>query len=120
MTPRVFSLNRSNGGVPKIEIDEARVTANGMEGDRQRDRRYHGGPSRALSLYSLELIEHLQSKGHSIGPGTTGENVTLAGVDWREMMPGRRLVVGDVEIELTSFAAPCKSIRKSFIDEDFT
>jgi MOSC domain-containing protein YiiM len=120
VSSRVVSLNRSNGGVPKLAIAAARVTTNGMEGDRQRDRRYHGGPSRALSLYSLERIESLQSEGHPIEPGAVGENVTIAGIDWPEMTPGRRVLLGDVEIQLTSYAAPCKTIRNAFLDQDFT
>jgi len=120
MGPRVVSLNRSNGGVPKLAIDEARVTMNGMEGDRQRDRRYHGGPNRALVLYSLERIEQLKLEGHGIAPGAVGETVTLAGVDWNEMKPGRLVSLGEVEIELKSYAAPCKTIRHVFLDEDIT
>src|SRR5215216_1690249 len=116
MHGNVVSLNRSNGGVPKQAVDEARVTPRGMDGDRQRDRIFHGGPTRALSLYSLELIEALQQEGHPIVPGAVGENVTIRGLDWREMIPGRRLTLGDIEIELTSFASPCKTIRRAFID----
>jgi MOSC domain-containing protein YiiM len=120
MSGRVISINRSNGGVPKLAVPEARATVNGLDGDRQRDRRFHGGAKRALSLYSLELIEQLQLEGHPIVPGAVGENVTLGGVDWRMMQPGRRLTIGEVEIELTSYASPCKTIRRAFLDEEFT
>jgi MOSC domain-containing protein YiiM len=120
MTGRIVSLNRSAGGVPKQAVDAAIVTADGMEGDHQRDLRHHGGPDRALSLYSLDLIEQLQREGHPIAPGTAGENVTIRGVDWRDVAPGAHLALGDVEIEITSFATPCKNIRGSFVDEDIT
>lgn len=43
-----------------------------------------------------ELIEELRSEGHPIAPGTIGENLTLAGLPWKEMRPGVRLEVGDV------------------------
>lgn len=116
----VARINASKGGVPKEAIEEARVTGNGMEGDRQRDRRFHGGPTRALSLYSLELIDALASEGHPVRPGSLGENLTISGLDWTAMLPGARLTIGPVEIELTGFAAPCKTIRHSFLDQDFT
>ncbi len=62
----------------------------------------------------------MQAEGHPIGPGTTGENVTLAGVDWSAMTPGARLALGDeVVIELTDYATPCKTIRNSFIEQEF-
>ena len=117
--PHIASLNRSNGGVPKLPVDRAWASVNGMEGDRQRDRRYHGGPSRALSFYSLELLEQLSAEGHPIGPGAAGENVTLAGVDWSLMRPGTRVTLGDVEVELTAFAAPCTTIRDVFLGDEF-
>jgi MOSC domain-containing protein YiiM len=120
MTARIVSLNRSSGGVPKRQVDEARITIDGVIGDQQSDRQHHGGPDRAVSLYSLDLIEQLQLEGHPIAPGTAGENVTVAGVDWRAMRPGQRFALGDTELEVTGFAAPCTTIRASFLDEDFT
>ena len=111
---RVVSLHRSDGGVPKLAIPEARVTAAGVEGDRQRNLKYHGGPDRALCLYSLELIEALQQEGHPIEAGEMGENVVISGIDWRRMIPGARLRLGEVEIELTAFAFPCRNIRAAF------
>ena len=113
-------MNRSNGGVPKLPVTEAHATRNGLEGDRQRDRRFHGGPDRALSLYSAERIEALRLEGHPIEPGSVGENVTVAGLDWDAIRPGTRLRLGEVEIEVTGFASPCKTIRDAFLDEDST
>jgi MOSC domain-containing protein YiiM len=120
MTARIVSINRSRGGVPKLPVDRAQVTANGLEGDKQRDRRFHGGPDRALCLYSLELIDRLSMEGHPITIGAIGENVTISGVDWGAVKPGTRLTLGAVEVEITSFTVPCKTIRKAFIHEDFT
>jgi MOSC domain-containing protein YiiM len=73
-----------------------------------------------VCLYALELIEALRQEGHPIVPGAVGENVTLAGLDWKLVRPGALLRMGDVMLEVTSFTAPCRNIRKSFLDEDFT
>ena len=115
---RIASLNVSAGGVPKLPVVEARVTLDGMEGDRQRDRRHHGGADRALSPYSLECIDALRLEGHTIAPGAAGENVTLTDVDWRRVRPGARLQLGPIEIEITGFAHPCRNIRPFFLDDD--
>lgn len=112
---RVVSLHRSDGGVPKLAIPVARITFAGVEGDRQRNLEYHGGPDRALCLYSHELIGALEAEGHPVAPGSMGENVVIAGVDWREMVSGVRVRLGTVEIELTAFAVPCRKIRASFV-----
>ena len=113
---RVVSVNVSSGGVPKLPVDRARVSPTGVEGDRQRDLQYHGGPERAVSIYSLDLIEALREEGHPIGIGTTGENLTLGGLDWSLMVPGTRLRIGESEVEITAYAAPCRTIAGSFID----
>lgn len=116
---RVASLQVSNGGVPKLAIPEARITRLGLEGDRQRNRKHHGGPDRAVCLYSRERIEQLRAEGHPIEPGSTGENVTLAGVPWERMVPGVRLRCGDATLEVVSYTVPCKTIRQSFADGRF-
>lgn len=115
----VAGLQRSGGGVPKLPVTEAVVTVAGMEGDWQEDRRYHGGPDRALCLYSKEVIDALAAEGHPISPGAIGENITLAGVNWREVTPGVRLRIGSVEVEVVSYAAPCRTIAGAFLSGQF-
>src|SRR4051812_30932388 len=119
MVGSLHSINVSNGGVPKIARTAAAVRVNGVEGDRQRDLRNHGGPLRAVCLYSLELIRALQAEGHSIEVGSIGENFTLSGVPWEQMVPGATLEVGEVQIELTRHAAPCKNLLPYFVGGKF-
>ena len=56
MEGRIFQLNVSDGGVPKLAVREAVLTSEGLEGDRQQDLRYHGGPQRAVCLFALERV----------------------------------------------------------------
>lgn len=115
--PHIFQLNISAGGVPKLAVASAVVTAAGLEGDWQRNRRYHGGPDRAVCLFALETILHLQADGHPIFPGSTGENVTLAGVDLATLVRGTVVALGDeVVLEITDYAVPCRTIAGSFVD----
>ncbi|MDE3050208.1 MAG: MOSC domain-containing protein, partial [Nitrospirota bacterium] len=86
--PHVHQINVSDGGVPKRPVREARVTERGLEGDRQRNLKVHGGPDRAVCLFSLELLERLQDEGHPIDAGSSGENLTLAGLEWELIRPG--------------------------------
>jgi len=120
MKGRIHQLNRSQGGVPKLPVAEAELTESGLAGDRQKYTTFHGGPERAVSLYSLEVIESLRAEGHPISPGSTGENVTVSGLDWSLLLPGTRLALGDeAVVEITSFANPCGSIRPSFAAGQF-
>ncbi len=115
MEGRIFQLNVSDGGVPKLAVREAVLTLKGLEGDRQQDLRYHGGPARALCLFALERVLELQAEGHPIFPGSVGENLTVVGLDWSGLKPGARLALGEeAVVEITSYTAPCKNIAGSF------
>ena len=114
------SINVSRGGVPKTSIFEALVTEEGVDSDRQRDLRFHGGPDRAVSLFSFEIIEALQLDGHPISPGSAGENLTVSGLDWAALKPGAEIQIGSVRLLVTGFASPCEKISGSFLDGDMT
>jgi MOSC domain-containing protein YiiM len=118
--PRIHQINLSQGGVPKLPVHEAEVTPLGLAGDRQANTKHHGGPERALCLYALERITALQGEGHPISPGSTGENLTLAGLDWAQVIPGTRLLLGDdVVVEITEYTTPCAKLAGSFTDGAF-
>jgi MOSC domain-containing protein YiiM len=105
-----------DGGVPKFAVPSALLGISGVEGDLQRNLDYHGGPNRAACLFCLEVIEQLQREGHPIVPGSVGENLTISGLDWSLLAPGRRLRIGAAILEIASFTKPCKKIRASFSD----
>lgn len=120
MSVRIAGLQLSKGGVPKLPVESARVNSLGLEGDKQRDLRFHGGPDRALCLYSMDRIEELNGEGHPISPGSAGENVTLRGLDWTSVQPGKRYRFGEeVEIEITEYTTPCANIAGSFTNGEF-
>ena len=117
---RIHQINVSGGGVPKRPIPVGFVTRNGLAGDGHAKPGIHGGPSRALSLYSLEQLRALAGEGHPIEPGAAGENLTIAGLDWPRIEPGMRLRLGtEVEVAITSHAEPCRTIAGCFSDGRF-
>ena len=116
----VMQVNTSRGGVPKLPVAGGAITANGLEGDRQQNRKHHGRPFQALCLWSGEVLDELRADGHPIGPGFAGENLTLAGVDWSTLRPGTRLRIGSAVAELSFPAVPCPKQKGWFTDGDFT
>src|ERR1051325_7108870 len=78
---RVFQINASSGGVPKLALSSALVNDLGILSDSHHDTKHHGGPDRAICLYSLEHIIALQQEGHPIFPGSVGENITTFGLE---------------------------------------
>jgi uracil-DNA glycosylase family 4 len=126
---RVVQVNLSPGGVPKQPVPRAWVGPLGLEGDGHHDRTEHGGPHRAVCLYSTEALARLRAEGHPVGPGSLGENLTLEGIELGDLYPGDRLAVGDrpapgdrlavgdrVILEISGPCNPCATIRGSFAD----
>ncbi|MDE2639746.1 MAG: MOSC domain-containing protein [Chloroflexota bacterium] len=119
-TASIQQINASDGGVPKTPLDVADVTELGITVDRQRNTKAHGGPDRALCLFSGDVIETLRAEGHPIGPGDAGENMTLRGLDWAAVGPGSRLRLGEsVLVEVTRYTTPCGHVAQFFRDGDF-
>jgi MOSC domain-containing protein YiiM len=118
--PYLYQINCSPGGLPKLPVPEARVSVEGIEGDCQRNQVLHGGRGRALCLFSFEILAALQQEGHSVYPGASGENLTLAGLDWTQMKPGDRLKIGEeVHIELSSYCEPCRHNARWFVGGNY-
>ena len=117
----VSSVNvNPEGGVPKNSVNSAKLFVDGVEGDLQTDTKHHGGPERAVCLFSSELMNELNREGHKFHPGSVGENLTISGIDWSIMDTGIRLSVGDSVIEITNPASPCSTIQHVFSDHSFS
>jgi MOSC domain-containing protein YiiM/GNAT superfamily N-acetyltransferase len=118
---RVLQVNVSAGGVPKLPVERAWVGRFGLAGDEHRERTVHGGPHRAVCLFGIEAIERLQSEGHPVEPGSVGENLTTAGIEWSLLPVGTRARIGkQLEIELASPTTPCKTQRPNFLRGRFS
>jgi MOSC domain-containing protein YiiM len=115
----VVQLNVSRGGVPKTAATSAELGWRGLLGDVQADRRSHGRPWQALSLWSADVIEDLQAQGHPIDFGSAGENVTVRGLDWATLTPGVRLGVGSALVQVSAYAIPCSKNAQWFTDGYF-
>lgn len=114
----VAQISRSDGGVPKTAVHTARVHRRGIEGDVQKARQHHGRPWQALCLYSAEVIAALQAEGHPISAGSSGENLTLSGLDWSLLRAGAILTIGEMRCELSAPAVPCSKNNQWFADGD--
>lgn len=119
LTGSVAQINASGGGVPKTPVPAGRIGVGGLDGDRQATRRHHGRPWQAICLYSADVIDALAEEGHPIAYGSTGENLTLAGVDWASLRGGLTVRAGTALLRLSVPAVPCKKNRDFFRDGDF-
>lgn len=106
----ILQINISNGGIPKLPIEEAELTPLGLAGDRHAHPDIHGGPRRALLLITAEGIEELKDAGFPLQWGTLGENITTRGLDRRLVRIGQRYRLGQAAIEITKVRSPCETL----------
>ena len=116
----VMQVSVSDGGVPKLPVAVGVVTEEGLYGDRQADRKNHGGVNRAVCLYSYEVIQALRAEGHPIEAGSAGENLTISGIDWSAIGPGSQIAIGvRVILEVTNYTVPCYKNAQWFTAGNF-
>lgn len=106
----IHQVSVSRGGIPKLAVPASFAHPLGLEGDDQRNKKYHGGPLQALLLVSLEDLDGLHAAGFPVSPGALGENLTITGVDFRQLRAGMRFRAGAAVIELTKLRQPCATL----------
>jgi MOSC domain-containing protein YiiM len=111
---RVVQLHRKpkrgrERGLPKPAVPELSITTDGVDGDfnRWRTEKANGDPDQAVLLMREETLADLRAEGWPVQPGELGENLTLADVPADSLVPGARLRVGGVILEVSKPCDPC-------------
>jgi MOSC domain-containing protein YiiM len=86
----------------------------GLAGDCQVYRKAHGGPERALLLYSAAHYARWREEWGlaDLGPGGFGENLTVEGLSEATVCVGDVFRVGDVRIEVSGPREPCQNLAR--------
>jgi MOSC domain-containing protein YiiM len=88
-----------------------RIDRLGLDGDSQVDRRYHGGPERAVCVYPAEhLADWSQAWSVPLESGAFGENLTTLGLDERRVHIGDRFHFGSALLEVSQPREPCRNL----------
>jgi len=66
---------------------------------------------RQVHLIPTELFAEAAERGHQIGPGDLGENITTQDVPLLSLPVGTRLHIGEVVVRLTGLRNPCQQIN---------
>ena len=99
-----------------------RIPARGvnLRGDDQADRKFHGGPDKALCAYALEDTTWWERQlGVKLGAGAFGENLTVAGIDVTNARVGERWAVGTTILEVRQPRLPCFKLGLRMNDPKF-
>jgi MOSC domain-containing protein YiiM len=92
----------------------------GIRGDEQADLRVHGGPDKAVYVYPSEHYPRWSSEfprhAEQLVGGGFGENLTVAGLDEREVSIGDVFMVGSARVQVTQPRQPCFKLGLRFND----
>lgn len=97
------------------------VGLEGLEGDRQADRRVHGGAEKAVHLYPAghyaRLAAAFPALADALVPGSMGENLSVAGWDEESVCIGDVFRVGSCRLQVSQPRSPCWKINHKFGDD---
>ncbi len=103
---KIVSINISEKkGQKKKQVGLANINENGIEGDG-----HSGDWHRQVSLLSFESIQDVISKGVKVKPGDFAENITVEGVDLKNLTIGDVLVIENedkVKLSVTQIGKEC-------------
>ncbi|MGD1101777.1 MAG: MOSC domain-containing protein [Terriglobia bacterium] len=132
--PRVVSVHgkQIETGIFKIPVSgPIAVNKLNLQGDGQADLAVHGGPDKAVYLYSWDNILHWKKawQRDDLGPGSFGENLTVEGLGENEVALGDEFAIGTACFVVTQPRLPCfklalaletPSIPKTFLESGRT
>lgn len=95
-------------GIIKRSVESAMISSLGLADDAICDRKHHGGPDQAVYVYFADDYQFWADQlGRRLEPGLFGENLTIGGVEGRNVAVGDRFAIGSVQLEVTSHRTPC-------------
>jgi MOSC domain-containing protein YiiM len=111
-------------GIFKMRITRAKVGRLGIEGDVQVDKRYHGGPDKALHQFAIgsyrRIVEQFPDLADKAIPGSIGENLSVADMDEYSVCIGDIYRLGKVLVQVSEPRQPCWKINAKYGVEQLT
>ena len=97
-------------GIYKSPIEEGIfLESEDVKGDQVVDRRFHGGIDKACYLYSFDFYNFWKERYPDLDwqYGMFGENLTVSGLNEKELHIGNQYQVGDAIVEISQPRQPC-------------
>jgi MOSC domain-containing protein YiiM len=108
---RARSGNDVLTGGDKLPVPSAYLRQLGFEGDGQADTVNHGGPDKAVCVYSLDYYGHWEHVlGRPLPPGSFSENLTVLGLDDADACIGDVYQVGGALLQVAQPRMPCAKL----------
>jgi MOSC domain-containing protein YiiM len=116
--PSVLQPGGERSAILKHALARAVITRHGIVGDEQADRRFHGGPDKALHQYAQAsytriLTQYPELAGVAL-PGSIGENLSCPELAEHDVCIGDQWRVGTAVVEVTQPRSPCTKIDSRY------
>lgn len=131
MTPRVLTLHvgraeplrgkpDGSSAIRKVSQDGPLALGElGFANDQQIDKRYHGGPTRALCAYSREYYPlWIKLTGNDMPFGSFGENISTEGATDDTVCIGDEYELGTARVMITCPRGPCGTLSAHWGDRN--
>ncbi|TWT47616.1 MOSC domain-containing protein [Botrimarina hoheduenensis] len=95
----------------------------GLEGDSVADPKYHGGPDKAMCVYTADHFPYWREElgfGEEFGPGAFGENLTIAGLTEADVCLGDVWQIDGVRLQVSQPRQPCWKIARRWCQKELT
>jgi len=120
--PEVFDRPWTSGIFKKPVSGPAFVNATGIAGDAQADLTVHGGPDKAICVYSADNYPRWTG---ILWPepgafGAFGENLSVAGVVEEDVCIGDVWAAGDLRLQVSQPRQPCWKLARKWRIQDLT
>ena len=115
----VYQGKEITTGIFKAPISEpTMVRPTNLDGDRQADLRVHGGPEKAVYAYPHQYYDGWKKDFPQFDYplGAFGENLTVEGLDERELRIGDRFQAGECQLLVSQPRMPCFKLGIRFGD----
>ena len=89
------------------------VGVTGLEGDSQANKKHHGGPEKAVLVYSADHYPKWKEElGRKLPYGGFAENLTVSGLNEATVCIGDAYQIGEVQLQVTQARVPCSKIPR--------
>jgi MOSC domain-containing protein YiiM len=98
-------------GGDKLPVASADLHTLGFAGDGQADTANHGGPDRAVCVYAFDHYPYWEQRlGRNLTPGAFSENLTVQGIDEKEVCIGDVFRAGGALVQVSLPRTPCSKL----------
>lgn len=132
MTARLVSLNVGRpmrlddaepwtSGIYKSSVEgRVHLASENLDGDGQADLQVHGGPDKAVCVYSADHYRRWRDElgVRECGPGWFGENFSIEGQTESQVAVGDTYAIGTAVVQVSQPRAPCWKLARRWNRDD--